>query len=926
MSTLSRFLVGIDLGTTNCALAYIDRAAPGRHATSIRDFPVPQLVSPGETAARRLLPSCAYLPGEHELPSGATRLPWGERPVVVGEFARLQGARVPGRLVVSAKSWLSHPGVDRTAKILPWGAPEVVRRISPVKASALYLTHLREAWDHQFPEEPLSRQEVVLTVPASFDEVARELTVLAAREAGLEKLTLLEEPQAAFYSFAARHRHRLREALGDHRLILVCDVGGGTTDFTLIHASLEGENPKLERLAVGDHLLLGGDNIDVALARRVEPRLGGRIDAAQWSMLQSACRAAKETLLSDLGPEKLRVAVAGRGSRMVGRTLSAELTREEVVEVVLDGFFPRTSPDERPTRMSRAGLQELGLPYASDPAVTRHLAAFLQEHAAQVEEALGVNLGGRPPRPDAILVNGGVFTPPSVGERLREVVSGWFPERKPVALLATDALDLVVARGAAWYGLVRRGQGLRIGGGTARAYFVGIEAPGSRARELVCLIPRHLEEQVEIEIPRPFALVLGRPVRFPLYATSRAPAEHPGDLATLDEEVFEALPPIETVLQGAPSDTGGEATEVPVRLRALLTEIGTLELWCAALDREARWKLEFRLRGAGDEEQPSAPALPKRYGEARALVERLYGTGTLRLDLREVKSLPRELERILGPRSQWPIHLLRELWSVLHAVRAGRRHSPEHERVWFGLCGFCLRPGFGAPLDDWRAAETFQLFDEGLQFPDEAPTWSAWWLLWRRVAGGLGAAAQSRILDRVASRLKPGPAGLKEPRNQREGQDEMIRLVGSLERLSVAAKLQIGQWLLERVERDGPTPPLLWAIGRLGARVPFYGSANASIPAPQAAAWAKRLLALPRARPEDLALALALLTRRTGDRARDVEPALRARVEARLVDSGAPQLFLRMVREVVELGAVERQRFFGESLPAGLKLLPETQQ
>ena len=962
MTQQSRYIVGIDLGTTNSAMAYIDRAAKGRHGLAVHDFPVPQLVAPGEALGKRLLPSNAYLPGEHELPPEATRLPWGGGPPIVGELAKLQGARVPGRMVASAKSWLCHAGVERTAKILPWGAPEGVKRISPVAASALYLGHLRAAWDHSHPESPLAQQDVVLTVPASFDEVARELTVQAAKDAGLLQLTLVEEPQAAFYWWTARHRQKLAEALGSHRLILVVDVGGGTSDFTLIHAA-PGEQegvPKLTRIAVGDHILLGGDNIDVTLARSLEPKLGGRIDASQWSLLVAACRAAKEALLAEGGPPKATVAVAGRSSRLIGGTLSAELTRDEVLRVVLDGFFPQCAADELPARQKRTGLQELGLPYASEPAVTRHVAAFLRGHAAEIEEALGEKAGaGRLPRPDAILLNGGVFTPAQVGVRLQEAVSAWFPEREPVALLQSDSLELVVARGAAWYGLVRRGKGLRITGGTARAYYVGIDAPptGDAAakpgQQLLCVLPRHLEEGARVDVPRTFALVLGRPVRFPLYATSHARSEQPGELCAFDEETFVALPPIETVLREskalkekrysdfeAGTRPAAPADEVPVRLRAVLTELGTLELHCVSTEVDTQWKLEFQLRVQADEraaELPAGPgadgiasaspagppaALHKRFSEAKEAIIRIFSQEGRNLDDKEVRGLPKALEAVLGPRPEWPTPLVRELWAGFHEVRAHRRHSPDHERVWMQLAGFCLRPGFGAPHDDWRAAETFKLWSESLQFPDEAATWSAWWIFWRRVLGGLDAASQKRILEKVTPQLKPLPEGIKrKPGDHTDGVEELIRMVGSLERLDVASKVQAGLWLVERAEREGPQPHTLWAIGRLGARVPFYGQANACVPPPQAAAWAKRLLGLQKARAEDLVLPLAQLARLSGDRARDLEPAIRARVEQRLVEAKAPELLLRFVREVVVPGSGEEQRVFGESLPSGLKLL-----
>jgi molecular chaperone DnaK (HSP70) len=914
----ARFLVGIDLGTVNSALAFADLAREGDLAASLSVMPVPQLVAPGEVGERRLLPSSAYLPGEHELPPDARRLPWGEAAVVVGELARAQGARVPGRLVASAKSWLSHPRVDRGAAILPWGAPEGVPRLSPVAASALYLAHLRDAWSARFPEAPLAEQELVLTVPASFDEVARELTVRAAREAGLERLTLLEEPQAAFYDFVARHRERLAEALGGAEVVLVCDVGGGTTDFTLIHARVgERGAPRLTRIAVGDHLLLGGDNVDVALAHAAEGRLGARLDAVQWSLLVQTCRAAKERLLADDGPPRLSVAVPGRGSRLVGGTLAAELQREEVLATLLDGFFPRVGPEELPRRRPATALVELGLPYEADPAVTRHALAFLRDHAAEVAEATG--RAGALPRPDAILLNGGVFTPAAVRARLAEVVSGWFPGAPAIPVLDAERLDVAVARGAAYHALVRRGLGLRIGGGSARAWFVAVDAPGEGRRAL-CLVPRHLEEGQEVEVARTFELLLDRPVRLQLYASSRARMEAPGDLVEVDDDAFQALPPVETVLR---SGGKGGRTEVPVRLRARLTEIGTLELFCVAEDRDARWKLEFGLRGgAADAAATEVSPLPRRFAEARALVDLYYGKKPAEVDKREVKGLVRQLEKALGPREGWPVPVLRELWAALHAGYARRRRTADHERQWCTLTGYALRPGFGAPLDAWRVGETFTAFGEGLQFQSEPRNWQAWWVLWRRVAGGLDEAAQARVLDTVAPflppldprRPKPRVAGVKP-----EAVDEMIRLAGSLERVAPARKREAGEAILDRAAKEGPAPHLLWAIGRLGARVPFYGSGHACVAAEVAERWIERVAALP-GRKADLVFPLSQLARMSGDRARDVSPEARDLAASVLRGAGAPEAVLRPVLEPVALAAEDEQRIFGEGLPAGLRL------
>lgn len=445
--------------------------------------------------------------------------------------------------------------------------------------------------------------------------------------------------------------------------------------------------------------------------------------------------------------------------------------------------------------------------------------------------------------------------------------------------------------------------------------------------DALCVVPRHLEEGARVEVPRTFALALGRPVRFSLFASASARFERPGDVVALTDDLA-PLPPIATVLRSPDAPATGKRTapvEVPVRLEAALTEIGTLELWCVAKDRDARWKLEFQLRGAGagaEGERTEVAAMPHRFDEARELVELFYGKKSASVERKEVKGLFRALEKILGPRDGWSTPVLRELWAALHAGQARRRRSPDHERLWLQLTGFCLRPGFGAPLDGWRAAETWKAFGEGLQYGGEARGWQAWWILWRRIAGGLEGAAQKRLFETVAPfvppfdpKKPPKVAGVKP-----EALDELIRLAGSLERIAPSEKSDAGEWILARIERDGPAPPLLWALGRLGARVPFYGSGHACVPARTAEAWIRRLLGAKHPRGE-LVFPLAQLARRSGDRARDVDDAVREDVARALGASGAPAELVRMVREVVEAGAEDERRIFGESLPPGLRLV-----
>ncbi len=921
-------IVGIDLGTTNCAVAGIELRR-GEYAP-VEDFPVPQLLRPGEVAARPLFPSCLYIPGEHELPPGSTTLPWEEKSkLVTGEFARWQGGRVPGRLVASAKSWLCHAGVDRTAAILPWVSTPDTAKISPVEASALLLAHIAAAWDSAHPEAPLARQETVLTVPASFDEMARSLTVSAARQAGLENFTLLEEPQAAFYNFTAQHRRDLAAALEGVRLALVVDVGGGTTDFSLIQAGVSPAGPILKRLAVGDHLMLGGDNMDSALARHIEERwasAGRKLSATQWTQLVQAARAAKETLLGRDGPERQSLAIAAEGSRLLGGTLSAEIAREEIASLVLDGFFPACGIGDEPRKTTRSALRELGLPYAQDPAVTRHLAAFLRQHAASGLGALQTEASpGALPRPDAILLNGGVFNSPVIADRLMEVVSSWWPEAPRIRLLPHDSLDLAVARGAAYYGLARRGLGKRIGGGAARAFYIGLADAGESASpRAVCVIPRGHEEGDPVDLnTRPFTLTLGRPVQFPLFSTTSDRIDLPGDVVQIGEE-FRALPPIHTLLKGS----FGRATTVPVHLRAIMTELGTLELWCVSDADEARWRLEFALRDAPH--KPSATvteAMPARFEEARALVDRVYGALSPGTDPKEAKQLGRALESIIGPRESWRLPLLRELWGALQAGAKRRRRTVEHERVFLQLTGYCLRPGFGYPLDDWRCEQTFQRFTEGVFHPAAPAVWNEYWILWRRVAAGLSEAAQNsfweQVKPRIARMVSPETAKTM-AKNQGArplGVEEMLRAAASMELIDPAEKVVFGNWMAELGKKPGAgSNPWAWCLGRLGAREPVRGSVHKTVGPDQASAWLGFLLETGVQSVDGGAFAAAQLARLTGDRARDIDEGLSERVVAALREAQAPEAWLRMVSEVTALEAADEARALGDTLPIGLKI------
>jgi molecular chaperone DnaK (HSP70) len=897
------YLVGIDLGTSNCAVAVID---PSRGADApVADFAVTQIRQPGDAGPAPLLPSAIYLKGEHELPAEAIALPWDPVPQdIVGEFARAQGSRVPGRLVMSAKSWLSHAAVDRTAAILPWGAPADVSKISPVDASARLLRHMLQSWNFGHPDAPLEKQEVVITVPASFDEIARALTVNAAREAGFDKFTLVEEPQAAFYDFIANHRHNLGVELEGVRLVLVVDVGGGTSDFTLVEV---GEGQTLRRIAVGDHLMLGGDNMDAAVGRRAEERMKaeGKLRPAQWSQLVQLSRLAKESLLGECPPENYHVSVVSEGSRLVGASLSTSLTPQEIEQIVLDGFFPHCTADEVPRRGARVALQELGLPYAQDPAITRHVAAFLRAHS-------------QAGRPDAILLNGGVFNSGRIAARLVEVVSSWYSSEARIRVLRHDSLELAVARGAAYYALVRRGMGQRIGGGTAHAFYVGLES--KREPKALCVIPRGHEEGRIADISgRSFQLTLGRPVQFPLFTSTSDRVAASGDIVTVADDLH-PLPPIHTVLKSSDNKTG----TVPVHLRAVLTEIGTLQLWCVSDTGNEQWRLEFELRGsAASPRETVIESMPPRFSEARTSIEKIFGgqptPGTPITT--DVKRLWRGLEQTLGPREQWRAPVLRELWGALFAGTKRRRRSPDYERIWFQLTGYALRPGFGYPLDEWRAEQTATLFSAGVNAHTDKRVWTEFWIMWRRIAGGLSEARQHEIWTylrpHLQRRLATQPAGSmpKLKGIQPESLDEMVRLAVSLEHLNPEDKSELGNWIVPRVSTPGPWA---WAIGRVGARVPMYGSAHRTVDPEKAASWLEVLFDAHSKGTEGALFAIGQVARFTADRSRDLDESLRSRALEILKRAGAPETWQRLLVDVVSMDEADKARAFGDTLPVGL--------
>jgi molecular chaperone DnaK (HSP70) len=912
-------VIGIDLGTTNSALAW---AGP---RGTIRVFDIPQLVAEAEMGRQPTLPSFLYFPTPFEVTSGGVALPWNPAPdIVAGRFARDHGALVPARQISSAKSWLSNSAVDRSASLLPW-VDEAALRLSPVDASRRLLEHLRSAWNHvQATGDPalqLERQAIVLTVPASFDEEARELTVQAAKDAGLEKVTLLEEPLAALYAWIAAHPRLPLTAFGEGALVLVCDVGGGTTDFSLIRTTIEDGELVFERIAIGEHLLLGGDNLDLALAVAVEEKLPGgaaRLSLSQRLTLRRKCSAAKEQLLSEPSPSSVAITILGGGSSVVGGGVSADLSRDDVSRALLEGFLPLTAADDLPPRSRRAGLRELGLPYETEPAITRHLAAFLTR-AGEGREGMA--------RPDAVLFNGGFFAPGIARVRVLDALSEWCGKRP--LLLENDRPEASVAIGAAFYARLRRDPGrsrrLLIRAGSARAYYIGVGGPGAGGAA-VSVMPRGTQEGTRASLDRDFTVIANQPSAFTLYSTmTRTDPLNAVVTFSEEEDDVHRHAPLVTALR-----FGKRSRRIPlsVRLTASFTETGTLELWCESTTTEHRWRLSFSLRSAesnplddaeddeGEDEAGVADHVviaTDAVQAGEALIRGVFGDGDV-----EPGGLVAALENALGHGKQaWPLPVLRSLADVLIDLAEGRKKGSSYEVRWLNLVGFCTRPGFGALTDPWRISELRKVYLAGLGFAKDVQAQVEWLVLWQRVAAGFTTGQQKELAQRVIGQLG---VGQKKPvRINAQLDREAWRLLGTLERLDASQRVRLGDELVARSVREPRNAARAWALGRMGARNPLYGPLNNVVPASAAERWIERLLQSKSITPE-IAAVVVQLGALTGDPARDVSVSVRQRAIQNLSSAGVSSDALAPLESVVPVSRAAAGRAFGEPLPEGLRL------
>ena len=921
MAGEQRYIIGIDLGTTNSAVSYVDLEAEASKNRGIKLFKIQQLTGLGEVSALAVLPSFCYLPGKYDISEDAIKLPWqADAAHFVGTLARDHGAKIPSRLVASAKSWLCHSQADRRARILPWGAGEEIPKISPIEATAAYLRHIRLAWNSRQGDNDdlyLENQMVMITVPASFDEVARDLTIEAANLAGIKQVTLLEEPLAAFYSWLIKHEKNWRDYIHPGELVLVCDVGGGTTDFTLITLRETEGSPRFERIAVGDHLILGGDNIDLALARYVEQQFNNPqpLSNERWKTLCHLCRQAKENILNQ-GTDAETITMMGEGTSLIGGTLTAKLDRETLERIVLEGFFALADPSEQTGQGPKKGISEFGLPYESEPAITRHIGTFLEKHKADIHHFLGE----RSAFPDVILFNGGTLKSRLVQEKVREAIRHWFDidSQQAPRVLENPNPDLAVALGAAYYGLVKTGKGVRVGSGSPRSYYLGFTRTTEDAKTekaAICLVERGVDEGTTISLPedRKFEVLTNQPVSFELYSSSFRSGDRCGDVLPIDETLT-PLPPLQTVIQFGQK---GKKTTLPVAIEAEYTEMGVLALWCRSLSSNHRWRLQFQLRDTEAAQTVGETEVFEAERVDRA-IHALHRAFAKDATPAEVSGVMKTIAKIVArPKEKWPLGFIRQLADEALGLSEARKSSAEHEIRWLNLTGFCLRPGLGDGMDGQRMKALWKLYKPGVTFKRNAQAKAEWWILWRRVAAGLNSGQQRQIFQDIRPLLLPK----KNARVRLEPQErlELWMAAANLERLMVKDKIELGRQLLAELHPKKTKPQFLWALSRIGAREMLYGPVDRVIPPDEVAGWIKKLLQKEWKNPKPLGAALSLMARKTGDRARDIP----SDFEEQVVDYLRRHEMTDHIEPITRVMSFEKQdetEIFGESLPVGIVL------
>jgi len=902
-----KYFVGIDLGTTNSVVSYRDAndAVDNNHLLSI-----PQFMSDASIREFTHLPSAIYILAKDEQGQLSQTLPWSQADktdnFVLGMGALELGKRRANQLVQSAKSWLSHRQVDRREKILPWGS-DCESKLSPLEATALILKHLHQTWNHKFRDAPLSEQQVALTLPASFDEEARAFTLEAAKKAGLDNLYLIEEPQAACYHWISKPEQL--EQLSNKKMLLVVDIGGGTTDFSLVKIQNLNNKVSLHRVAVGNHLLLGGDNLDQALAYQLDPQKISALSASRLAALVQQTRQAKEVLLSLDAPETLTLTVLGGGSKLIGGSQKFTVERDTLISQIDNGFFPYVKLVDKVNQASY-GVHTLGLPYEKDAAITRHLAEFLSMHTNDIQAACGAGILV----PDAILFNGGLFNSDKLKNRLTDQLTQW----RGAELFECSDLEPndAVAKGACVYvaGLTSSESGVaRIESGVAHTLYLALQGG-----KFLTLLPKGQAKSQWVELEQEFRVTLGQDVQFPLYRGDDSLINAPGDLLDNDDDVM-FISDLEAHL------SSDNEQQVAVKIRAQLTEIGVLAVELNAVNSQDTWSLDFTTFNKSEDSAKNTSSnndlMHKNLGLAEELLTQCFSKLGQKQDVKAIKSLKTEIDKLLGPRDDWNLVTSRRLVDKLWSLRSGRQKSPSHERQWYQLTGFCMRPGYGAENDHERVKQLYTLTQQAPKH-DDSMVWGQYWTLWRRISAGLDEKEQGLLHKKFAEYYSPSGQRSRDKVKQltsRSG-DDLIRMVGSLERLPLEIKINSIDWLKKRLTKSSEPDTAWWTIGRLASQQLILSDVIEPMPLDKVKPLLETCLKEDWKKRKQAGLAGVLMTQINTNQDKEIE-VLKQKVIKKLKKDKCPNHWISRLEEKEQLDKDALNRFIGDSLPIGLSLI-----
>ncbi|MCP3875692.1 MAG: hsp70 family protein [Desulfobacteraceae bacterium] len=923
-----QYVIGIDLGTTNSAVSYVDIAKLKEDSSKnnifekkqyLKIFNIPQLTGHGEFTKIPGLPSFLYIPGEYDISNEVLKHPWKKREdLFAGSFARDHGSKIPSRLVSSAKSWLCNLQTDRKAKILPWGS-EGFEKVSPVTATAEYLLHIKSAWNYFVKDEDkfLENQFVVITVPASFNEEARDLTMEAVKMAGFgPSVTLLEEPLAAFYSWLIHNEANWQQFVNIDDLILVCDVGGGTTDLSLISLKQSDEEgtPRFERIAVGEHLILGGDNIDLELAKVVESKFKAKanLTSDKWKTLIHRCREAKEQIL-EKGETSIRITIKGEGRSLISGTLAADLTQKEVETILVNKYFPDVESDSLHSLESGKEITDFGLPFERESAVTKHIIGFLEKHRDDVKKHLL-----KEPLPDLILFNGGTLKPELVQKRIIQAIKKWFgatPAGIP-KILENKTPELAVGIGASYYGLVKQGQGVRVGSGSPRSYYLGVSVKKDKNPKAVCLVERGLDEGSVIDLSQmKYEVRANEPVGFDIYSSSYRSGDMAGDIIGIDDSMT-PMTPIQTIIKFGKKS---EKKMIPVTIGAEYTEMGTLSMYCHSGVSDHKWKLQFQLR---DQQQLGQIVETQVYEDAliSQACERIdHVFNTCKEPSQELKGITKFIEKVVAQKKgAWPLTFLRCVADKLIGLQDTRKHSFEHEERWLNLIGFCMRPGFGDAFDEDRVRKLWKIYLSGLVFEKSKQNRLEWWIFLRRIGAGLKAGQQRQFFQDISSLLLK--VKNTKVRISPQEQIELWMAAGNMERLLVKDKIVLAKVLIPQLKPGKNQSNLLWTLSRLGARELLYGSIDRIVPPKEVVKWINRVMRIAWKKNDPVDNLIVQLSRKTNDRTRDIDQESKSKIIDWLSLRDTKEINIKIINEKQDIALKEKNIQFGEKLPAGLIL------